>query len=112
MAAAREALGPDVDLMVDAGRIWNVDAALKRVERFQPYRVRWLEEPLSPTDIEGYRALSAASSIPIAGGEVADDFRIRASLHSMLGLKLICLASPKNKCKITIKSLPRSCYSL
>lgn len=70
VAAARQALGPDVDLMVDAGRIWDVKAALDRIERFQPYRIRWLEEPLQPTDVEGYRTLSEASSILIASGEV------------------------------------------
>jgi L-alanine-DL-glutamate epimerase-like enolase superfamily enzyme len=71
VAAAREALGPDVDLMVDAGRAWDVGDALERVERFQPYGIRWLEEPLRPTDVAGYRTLSVASSIPIASGEVA-----------------------------------------
>jgi len=69
VAAAREALGPDVDLMVDAGRAWDVDAALARVERFRKYHVFWLEEPLHPYDTEGYRQLSASSSIPIAAGE-------------------------------------------
>lgn len=70
VAAAREALGPDVDLMVDAGRAWDVETALERIERFQPYRLHWVEEPLQPTNGAGYRTLSAISSIPIASGEV------------------------------------------
>jgi L-rhamnonate dehydratase len=69
VAAAREALGPDLDLMVDAGRAWDVDGALARVERFRPYRLFWLEEPLHPYDIEGYRRLAAEASMPIAAGE-------------------------------------------
>ena len=69
VAAARETLGPEADLMVDAGRAWDVDAALARVERFRKYDLFWLEEPLHPYDTEGYRQLAAASSIPIAAGE-------------------------------------------
>ena len=69
VAAARAALGEELELMVDAGRAWDLDGALARVERFAPYRVSWLEEPLHPYDTEGYRQLSASSSIPIAAGE-------------------------------------------
>lgn len=69
VAAARRALGADVDLMVDAGRAWDLEGALARVERFQKHDVFWLEEPLHPYDTEGYRQLSASSSIPIAAGE-------------------------------------------
>jgi len=69
VASAREALGDGVDLMVDAGRAWDAQTALGRVERFAPYNVFWLEEPLHPFDVDGYRELSENSSIPIAGGE-------------------------------------------
>ncbi len=69
VAAARDALGSEIDLMVDAGRAWDVETALERVERFQKYDVSWLEEPLSPYDTIGYRTLSESSSIPIAAGE-------------------------------------------
>ncbi|MEW6752274.1 MAG: mandelate racemase/muconate lactonizing enzyme family protein [Candidatus Latescibacterota bacterium] len=70
VAAARRALGSGVELMVDAGRAWDVEAALLRVRHFAPYRVAWLEEPLHPHDWDGYRQLSPASSIPIAAGEM------------------------------------------
>ena len=69
VAAAREALGPDVNLMVDAGRAWDADTALERVARFEKHDVFWLEEPLHPFDVAGYCELSTQSSIPIAGGE-------------------------------------------
>jgi L-alanine-DL-glutamate epimerase-like enolase superfamily enzyme len=69
VASARAAMGEGVDLMVDAGRAWNAETALGRVERFAPYNVFWLEEPLHPYDVDGYRELSKHSCIPIAGGE-------------------------------------------
>ena len=69
VAAARQALGPDVDLMVDAGRALDADTALERAARFAPYGVFWLEEPLDPYDTAGYRRLAASAAVPIAGGE-------------------------------------------
>lgn len=69
VAAAREALGPEVELMVDAGRAWDADTALERAARFAPYHIAWLEEPLHPYDFAGYGRLGAASPVPIAGGE-------------------------------------------
>lgn len=70
VAAARAALGPEVDLMVDAGRAWVAQTALERVGRFQKYNLFWLEEPLQPDDVDGYKEVAGASPIPIAGGEV------------------------------------------
>jgi len=69
VAAARAGLGPQLQLMVDAGRCWDVDQALRRAERFAAYGVAWLEEPLRPRDLQGYRILCDASPIPIAAGE-------------------------------------------
>lgn len=69
VAAARAALGVEVDLMVDAGRAWDAETALDRVARFEKYDVFWLEEPLHPFDVKGYGDVSTQSSIPIAAGE-------------------------------------------
>lgn len=69
VAAARQALGTGVDLMVDAGRVWDADTALERAGRFARYRIAWLEEPLHPYDYAGHGRLCAASPVPIAGGE-------------------------------------------
>ena len=69
VAAARDALGDDVGLMVDAGRAWTAPEAMQRAERFAEYDTFWLEEPLHPYDNTGYAQLSAASPVPIAAGE-------------------------------------------
>ena len=69
VAAARSALGDTVELMVDAGRVWNAETALARAELFAPYRIAWLEEPLAPFDFAGYTQLAAQSPVPIAAGE-------------------------------------------
>ena len=72
--AAREAIGPDARLMVDAGAsdaFWPQDYkwALRTAEMLADYDVAWFEEPLVPDALEDYVALRRAAKIPIAGGE-------------------------------------------
>jgi L-rhamnonate dehydratase len=69
VAAVREVIGEDIDLMLECYMGWNLEYAkrmLPRLERFQP---RWLEEPVLADDIDGYAELNQLTSIPISGGE-------------------------------------------
>jgi L-rhamnonate dehydratase len=66
---ARERLGPEIALYVDAFLEWDVETTLRLAEAFVPFGVRWIEEPLSPDDLDGYATLCRRSPIPIAGGE-------------------------------------------
>lgn len=66
---AREGLGPDATLLIDAGCVWDARTALRRADRFADYNIGWLEEPLQPDDYEGYRWLRDRSPVPIAAGE-------------------------------------------
>ncbi|MGH2346436.1 MAG: mandelate racemase/muconate lactonizing enzyme family protein, partial [Chloroflexota bacterium] len=73
--AAREAVGEDCDLMVDAGgsdAYWagTFKWALRTADMLAQYGVAWFEEPLSPDDLEGFVQLRRASPVPISGGEV------------------------------------------
>jgi L-rhamnonate dehydratase len=65
---AREGIG-DGTLLIDAGCVWDARTALRRAHAFSEYRVEWLEEPLRPDDVEGYRWLRDRSPLPIAAGE-------------------------------------------
>jgi L-alanine-DL-glutamate epimerase-like enolase superfamily enzyme len=67
--AVREALGPDVDLMIDVNQRWDLTTALSWAPRYEELDITWLEEPLDPDDVEGHRRLAAGTSIPIALGE-------------------------------------------
>ena len=72
---ARETVGPDVELMVDAGgseQFWphGYKWALRTSQMLADYDIVWFEEPLSPDDLEGFVRLRNASPVPIAGGEV------------------------------------------
>lgn len=73
--AAREAIGGECLLMVDAGAsdaFWPCDYkwALRTAEMLTEYEVTWFEEPLPPDALEDYVALRRQSRVPIAGGEV------------------------------------------
>jgi len=73
--AAREAVGPDALLMVDAGAsdaFWRQDYkwALETAEMLVEYEVHWFEEPLAPDHLEDYLLLRQSSPVKIAGGEV------------------------------------------
>jgi len=71
--AAREGLGPDGILLVDAGQIWreDVEAAALRLPALEQVRATWLEEPFLAHAYEAYGALAGRSHIALAGGEGA-----------------------------------------
>jgi L-rhamnonate dehydratase len=65
----REVVGDGIDIMADAYMGWTLDYAQRMVPLLEPFRLRWLEEPVIPDDLHGYRSLKAMERIPIAGGE-------------------------------------------
>ena len=66
---ARKGAGDQVDILIDAGQVWDWKTALKRAHQFSDFNPFWIEEPLHPEDIRGYARLTAESPIPIATGE-------------------------------------------
>jgi len=71
VAAAREEIGPNVELMVDANGAYTLPQALALAERFAEHEVSWLEEPLSSDDVDGLAELRTRSpaGMAIAAGE-------------------------------------------
>jgi L-rhamnonate dehydratase len=67
----RNAIGPSVDLLIDAGMAWDAETAIDRAARFKPYQLFWLEEPLPAYDMVAYAKLCNTSDVPIAAGEMA-----------------------------------------
>jgi D-galactarolactone cycloisomerase len=73
--AARDAVGPDILLMVDAGgsdAFWNQGYkwALRTAQMLADYDIAWFEEPLKPDALQDYVLLRQRAPVPIAGGEV------------------------------------------
>jgi D-galactarolactone cycloisomerase len=67
--AVREAIGPNVALMVDANHAFDAVAAIRLGRQIEQFDIGWFEEPVPPEDIAGHLAVKAALSIPLAGGE-------------------------------------------
>jgi D-arabinonate dehydratase len=66
---AREAVGPNVKLMLDANCAYRYYEAIQLAKRIEEYDIFWFEEPVAPDDYDGHRKLAQATSIPIATGE-------------------------------------------
>ena len=69
LEAVRKALGPRVRIAIDGNGKWDLPTCLRFVRGAAPLDIFWFEEPLWYDDVEGHRALAAASPIPIALGE-------------------------------------------
>ena len=68
----REAIGEDIDLVFDVlgARVkWDVPTAIQRFRDLEPYRLKWIEEPLPPHDFDAHRRLRASVSTNIGTGE-------------------------------------------
>ncbi len=88
--AAREAIGSDHALMVDAGQVWenDVDAASERMGALNDVGALWLEEPFGASEFDAYRTLAARSgSVRLAGGEGAHEEAMARNLlrHADIG---------------------------
>ena len=70
--AAREAVGPDIHLMLDANNAWSdVPNALRYVKRYEPYDPYWIEEPFGPDEIDMHARLAELTPVVVATGEIA-----------------------------------------
>jgi len=67
--AVREAVGDDVELMVDANCLMKFDAALRWCKRLEPYNLMWFEEPIVHNDTHLLAELRKRTSIPIGAGQ-------------------------------------------
>jgi L-alanine-DL-glutamate epimerase-like enolase superfamily enzyme len=68
--AARAAIGPDADLMLDANNVWpDVETALRYLRPMAGMKPFWIEEPFQDDDADALKRLGSASGITVATGE-------------------------------------------
>jgi len=65
----REAVGPDVKVMVDANNAYRHYQAIEFARKVEKHDVFWFEEPVEPDDYIGQREITRATGVPIAAGE-------------------------------------------
>ncbi|GLY81236.1 enolase C-terminal domain-like protein [Actinoallomurus iriomotensis] len=70
MRLAREAVGPDIRIAIDANQRWDVEQAIAWVRALEPYDPWWIEEPTSPDDVLGHAAIrTGVRPVRVATGE-------------------------------------------
>ena len=69
MRAMRKSVGEDVGLMVDINQGYTAHAAIAAAREMEEANLLWIEEPVQPEDIAGYRKVSQAISTAVSGGE-------------------------------------------
>ncbi len=92
LTAAREGLGKDGLLLVDAGTVWNTDlaAACARLKMLKEVKATWLEEPFVSSALSEYHALSLESGpVGMAGGEGCHNFHMAKHMIDYAGLKYV-----------------------
>src|SRR5215813_12472300 len=65
----REAVGPEIDIMIDVNMGWTADVAILMGRKLEQYDVYWLEEPVVADDFKGYLRVAEALDLRIVGGE-------------------------------------------
>ena len=65
----REAVGPQIEIMVDAFMGWDATYTIRMLERIAEFRPRWMEESVPPDRISDFVAIKRSTNIPIATGE-------------------------------------------
>jgi len=75
LTVAREVLGPDRHLMIDANQVWEVDEAIDWVRQLAFAKPWFIEEPTSPDDVEGHRKIreGIAPVVKVATGEMCQN---------------------------------------
>lgn len=90
--AAREGLGREGLVCIDAGQTWgdDVEAAAARLPALEKIHAHWLEEPFQTSALQSYAALSARSpNVGLAGGEGAHNFHMASHLIDYGKVKFI-----------------------
>ncbi|MDX3974646.1 L-fuconate dehydratase [Shinella sp.] len=71
---AREVIGDDRFMMIDANQVWEVGQAIDWVKELQPYKPYFIEEPTSPDDVFGHKTIrEAIAPVKVATGEMCQN---------------------------------------
>jgi len=71
IAAIRDEVGMDMDLMIELHGLWNRPTAKRIIDAITPYQPFWVEDPLRPDAVQALANLRSETSVPIATGETA-----------------------------------------
>ena len=87
----RDALGPDIGIMVDAHGTWSVREAQRFARKVEDDDLAWLEEPVSPDNLTGQAEVRRSTDIPIAAGESE---QTRFAFREMIDARAVDICQP------------------
>ncbi len=91
VTALRQAIGPDVRLMIDANEAYNATTAIRLGRALADLDLMWFEEPVNAQDIDAYLQVKAALPMAIAGGE---NLRTRFEFKDYLSRRAYDIVQP------------------
>ena len=91
VAAIRDAIGPDIFLMVDANQAYNATTAIRIGLELAALDIFWFEEPVNARDVESYLQVKCALPMAIAGGE---NLRTRYEFKDYIGRRAVDIVQP------------------
>ncbi|WP_422102566.1 mandelate racemase/muconate lactonizing enzyme family protein [Vreelandella sp.] len=91
IAAVRDAIGPDMRMMIDANHGYDYLEAIELGQRAAQYGIDWFEEPILPEQIATYEAVRAGQPIPVASGE---NWHGRYAMHEPLARRAVDIVQP------------------
>ena len=90
LGLAREAVGPEVALAVDANQHWSVPEAIAAITELRGFDLRWVEEPTHPDDVVGHATIAeAVRPVPIATGEMLASPTLAKQLLQLGGVQIL-----------------------
>lgn len=69
LAAVREAVGPDIEVLIDAHGMYSVPSAIAAANAMEPYDITWMEEPVPPEGVSALRTVRRNTGVPLCVGE-------------------------------------------
>ena len=69
VAAIRESVGPEIEILIDCHGNFNVTTAIKIAKMLEPYNIGWFEEPVQPNSNEALKQVKESVNVPICVGE-------------------------------------------
>ena len=91
IAAVRDAIGPDMRMMIDANHGYDYLEAIEVGQRAAPFGIDWFEEPVLPEQISTYEAVRAGQPIPVASGE---NWHGRYAMQEPLARRAVDIVQP------------------
>ena len=97
IAAMREAVGPNIGILLDAHGHYNVPTCVRICRRLEPYNLGWFEEPTPPESVQALRSVREQVNVPICVGEHLIDGVLRGHRMAFRPGSSWCSASPARR---------------